>query len=546
MNRRTMLKALAGTLAIIVGGCNKKQQAKATLLPSKEVITPDLRTLQPNTLEVGEIGEDHSFDYYIDNIKGNDANNGKSIASALATIGALPALTEGVRIGLAKGSMWREQLTITANHVHVGSFGKGDRPIIECRDILSNDGWERTDGQTFVYERIVSFDTGVKDAFVRVWQDGIHMAFASSIADCNAMEGSYYIATHTTSPQTLYIHPTGNGDPRINGEEYLYNPRAAAIHAQLYSEIQIEGIQTVGNLSGDGSIQAGTYAKVIDCAILHGGKHSLYVNSGSIVDRCTLVDIYAPITGSQIVINANTPAGEGATISNCNFSLSSNNQVGAKAVVAILSHNNVSGSFGTINITGCTFTNFTIANGGFNDFDTINFSNNVYTNCKYIGGEASRVPSGGCIITRSHETWTSNISDQRAASCTVDVEGLQIIYDHCTFNVFNKSDTGYVFVNGNSPITIRNCIFNCSLRTSGAIALYITKGDANVTFTNNTMMNQLNYCFIITEAGSAATWMSDYNTFPAINSGWYINAVVYENLTAYQTATGQDSHSTVG
>src|SRR5690606_7665711 len=72
------------------------------------------------------------FDVHVDSVNGSDDNDGATPATALATLGALE-LVEGMRIGLARGSYWREQIDGGAvSGVTVGAYGVGKMPVLDA------------------------------------------------------------------------------------------------------------------------------------------------------------------------------------------------------------------------------------------------------------------------------------------------------------------------------------------------------------------------------------------------------------------------------
>jgi hypothetical protein len=68
--------------------------------------------------------------YYVDSVSGDDGNSGLAPDDAFETISALPTLSAGMTIALAKGSHWREELVVDANSVTVQAFGSGNDPIL--------------------------------------------------------------------------------------------------------------------------------------------------------------------------------------------------------------------------------------------------------------------------------------------------------------------------------------------------------------------------------------------------------------------------------
>lgn len=76
-------------------------------------------------------------DYYVDNLSGSDANDGKSPATAWQTIAKVQAtyLAPGKFVGFKRGGIWREQFAqnqsgLAGNPIVYGAYGIGAPPII--------------------------------------------------------------------------------------------------------------------------------------------------------------------------------------------------------------------------------------------------------------------------------------------------------------------------------------------------------------------------------------------------------------------------------
>jgi hypothetical protein len=80
-----------------------------------------------------------SFDWYVNSVGGNDANTGKSQGQALQTITTLlsKSITAGQRIGLARGSTFRETLTVPVSSLTINGYGSGGAPIISGVPLMS-------------------------------------------------------------------------------------------------------------------------------------------------------------------------------------------------------------------------------------------------------------------------------------------------------------------------------------------------------------------------------------------------------------------------
>jgi parallel beta-helix repeat protein len=95
----------------------------------------------------------HATNYYIAS-SGNDASDGKSIATAFASITQINqvVLQPGDSILFNRGDIFRGMLTIqqsgsVANSIYVGAYGSGNLPIISGAEVLT--GWTNTSGNIF-------------------------------------------------------------------------------------------------------------------------------------------------------------------------------------------------------------------------------------------------------------------------------------------------------------------------------------------------------------------------------------------------------------
>ena len=107
------------------------------------------------------------FQWYVDSVRGSDANTGTSAAAPLQTLAALmgKTITAGQRVGLKRGSVWREQLTIpsaggslTAPIVY-DTYGSGPRPKIIASDVIPGP-WAVHAGSIYVADVVGMWDAG--------------------------------------------------------------------------------------------------------------------------------------------------------------------------------------------------------------------------------------------------------------------------------------------------------------------------------------------------------------------------------------------------
>jgi len=76
-----------------------------------------------------------SFDIYVDSVNGNNANSGLTPQSAKQTLAAARALltVDNMSLGLARGSIWKEQFDVPINGLTIGFAGTGGSATMEMR-----------------------------------------------------------------------------------------------------------------------------------------------------------------------------------------------------------------------------------------------------------------------------------------------------------------------------------------------------------------------------------------------------------------------------
>jgi hypothetical protein len=86
--------------------------------------------------------------YYVDNVRGSDANNGTSAATPFATIVKVNSLNllPGQTVAFKAGDVWHEMLTISHSGSHglpinYTSYGSGQPPVIDASDTVT--GWKQ-------------------------------------------------------------------------------------------------------------------------------------------------------------------------------------------------------------------------------------------------------------------------------------------------------------------------------------------------------------------------------------------------------------------
>lgn len=411
-----------------------------------------------------------TFDWFVDSVNGNDGNTGKSISQAYKIIAALTSISDGDRIGLARGSTWREQLTITVDNVKVGAYGAGNKPIIDCRDAIPNASFTKTVGRTNVYEVSLSPDLVNPGTWNSTWEGTTRLVRATSIANCDATPGSYIPTSDILAPITMYIHATDSSDITANGKVYQYAHRQFSLESYGFTGVEVKGINTIGNLGVDGSIRMGSRSRIIDCLVEEGNKHNIYFGDGSYLQNVVTHNAYyGGASFTHFVFNENSPVGLGVTFDNCE----AYNDVNPVEGTGFYGHVNVGGNFGTVIFNNCTGHNlFKIFSGDNATFILNNCSVTATTQQGFIFAAGCNVTVNGGSFTMT--TYFAGMN----ANQSLMVDGATIVitggYDNrITANVDNATidlenctitaDTGYFIYNQTAVgfvLTMNNCVFN--------------------------------------------------------------------------------------
>ena len=144
-----------------------------------------------------------STTYYVDATNGNDENTGTSIYNAWKKIAKVnyTHFMPGDSILFKRGETWREMLVIqssgsVANHIIIGAYGTGDRPIIKGSNLVTV--W------TIHNENIWKATLQTEPSFNQVFFDGIRGNKQTLLVNLNNEKDWYW------SSNTLYIYSVSN------------------------------------------------------------------------------------------------------------------------------------------------------------------------------------------------------------------------------------------------------------------------------------------------------------------------------------------------
>lgn len=403
--------------------------------------------------------------------------------SAAAPFDALADLTlsAGEVVAIRSGGTYREELSLPAN-ASVYRYGTGPRPVITAADVISAT-WvnDATGSGNSWYVDVTPTTPGITDINTVVWEDGSYLTRASSVANCDATAGSYYVDNDTAATQRIHVHPTGSTNPNTNGSVYEYNDREAGINGSEIAGLTIDGIVTQRQRSPSGSLIAGRGLTARHCEVRDGTKHNLYFRDGGSVQGCLIAG--AQFDGASLtlsVYNENTPASLGVTIEDTAYTMPAY----LEKAIGGHGHYNTSGDFGTVAYNRCHFDNLgagvTLGSGGADAF--------TMTSC-----HAANVKTLGSFITAAGFTTltlsSNTLSGGANAQSLVGVVGANTVtLDGNTVRGVGGSGVGIIqcaMTGGTLAITDND--FACSAAVQPTIGLRYgvrLDGGANPTITH--------------------------------------------------------------
>jgi len=474
-------------------------------------------------------GSKKPFDYYVDSVSGDDSNNGLSKLTAFKTLSALPILATYKKLGLAKGSTFREQITLSNNNITIGSYGTGARPIIDCANIIAVDEITKTIGKTNVYQATVSPDLQATETWVRVWEDSVSLVRAASIDACDATAGSYFPSSDITAPITLYFHASDSGDPTSSGKVYEFNARLSGIQGNLRENLNISGINTKRSLWGLGSIVTGKNSTVDDCLCEDGTKHNLYMQDGATITDTTCKNAYYGTNNSTLfVVYQAVAEGLGVTISTCRAEMDAYNGY----VSAYYIHNSGGAdTFGTVTLTNIYAENCLY---GFDTFVT--FDSLVVDGFTCVDVDYPIYPRKTCTF----KNVVANIKNDKRLTYLIGAGTEFTLEDSViTMNTSAVASGGVIYTNTNN-ITVN--LNNVQFVAGGVNVVWVALNGT----TNTINATGCDYGIIRPYSANTLTLNSDYNRFRFSYLSFVVNGTTYANVVDYQAGTGQDANSTIG
>jgi hypothetical protein len=480
------------------------------------------------------------YSYYVNSVTGSDDNAGTSSLAPFATITKLLTVWQaGQSVGLAKGSTWREEMTVPGASCTIAAYGlTGNKPILDASDIAAKGSITKTPAQTNVYQISVTPEWQAGKSWVNAWEDDVYLTRAASVAACDATAGSYFPSSDSGTI-TLYIHASDSSDVSANAKVYTYTKRLTGMEFYAYASCIVSGIRTQKNLHEDGSMRVGRSATLTSCDVYYGSKHNILVRDG-----CQLTNVtgsmfyYGGTSNTVFVYNEDAPASLGVTFTNCS---ANNGGTYVSVSTGYYGHNNVSGDFGTVTFTGCNGADLGVVFSGTHATFAIN-NTGTYSNVgAFVRPLMTTTVTGG--------TFTGPLAGTLKRPVDMSTVNTTLTLDGVTFAGTLDPANAQVFISATGcTLNLVDCVF--APTTPGTTPNYwmIYCNVAATVNAGGVDFNQNDHAFgtYVYYAPSGVTLNSDLNTFHGNTKCLFaIGGTTYNTVALYQAGTGQDANSTI-
>lgn len=477
------------------------------------------------------------FHWYVDSVNGNDANSGTSRRQPLKTISALlgKGITTGARIGLARGSFWREQLSITGDisNITVAAYGSGKLPTLSASDVAPNGSFVKSDGYTNLYEISWAHEmTDPSKSKLSVWEDGVRLLRVTDIATADTTPGSFYAPAIEEAPQTIYVHAKNSTSIIENACEYEITRRKYALTVR--SNSVVKNIHTKNNGHNDGSLVAGENCFIQGCLCEDGTVHNLLIASGSVYDTVAWKgEGYASAGSSQMFVGYTRDAtGKALKFVRC-VAIGSYSPL-SYGTGGFYAHDSSSSKYASITYEDCKLYNLNGGLGGMCETLFIDGGETHAVNYVISGGNADYLTVSGLsvngqkssdgvgmkrIVSGANACTVTNLRaacyiNSGALLYGVGADGVDAIVESCTFAFVGTLGWPRVPV---LPSVGSNLIFDKNIVYNAGNVFDVGAAVASVVSNNNVI-------------------------YPASTDVTYLGTA-YTSVVDYQTATGQDANS---
>ncbi len=473
--------------------------------------------------------------YYVDSAAGSDAANGLTTGTAWQTIAKVVAVvgsSDNIRIRLKCGSSWREMLQCNGA-VRVDSYSTGARPILDGADVIAS-GWSKTGGQTFVYQLA---KTGLSTAAnnVAIWEDGVRLVRATSIANCDATDGSFYCPLEAAmvlgGAYTMYVHATGGGNCASNGKTYEITARlwSCSVGSETAPGAEVYGIECRRGGHHNGPLEVGRNCYVSDCVVRFGEAHGIYIDSGTCANsRCYDIEF-----GFDFVANKGSSSDGFARFVSCTADINQSSPA-TYANNGFFAHGNTIVDMGYLN---CVSAHHKVG-FGFDEYNaggTLLVKNCVAT-CPTSSGSGCKAYEIACETSPATLTVTMD-------HCSADMDGSFLYSFSGGAGQVTSLTKCSMLSRGTADVAIRSKlqtvnVDQCTFVGAGSSygVAYIDTG--TLTFNRSILTGYANPI----QTFSGVTYTGNNNVEQG-GSAWRYNGTVYVSYATWKTATSQDANT---
>lgn len=212
-----------------------------------------------------------NIEIHVDSVAGSDTNNGTTPALSVQTLTkAATLLTAGHKLGLARGSYWREQFNIPAENINIAIYGTGAMPVIDGADVVVGT-WTQPDAGTYPDVWSIAWSRaiiGTVNEPLGLWLNGVRPALQTTLANLQANGGWHttsLMAVNSTVSIKSATDPNSSGDLyEIGKRQFAFNGHSTTLLATRTAIYlgPIEVKRCLGHYNA-GSFGLGSAAKVL-------------------------------------------------------------------------------------------------------------------------------------------------------------------------------------------------------------------------------------------------------------------------------------------
>jgi hypothetical protein len=485
------------------------------------------------------------FDYVIDPVSGSDSNSGtpSSPFASVTPLNALATLALGKRIGIRRGSVFRQQLKRTEDAITLKSFGSAAAGPVLFRgddDILST-AWAPHATLANTYQCTISLPNDVK-MIGNVWDSLSDIALVQKTSEAlvGATSGTAYVANWSGATSTLTVRLSDDSDPRNNGRTVSCSRRLYGIFMAGNGHV-FEGISASRAGHQDGNVSIGANCTARNFQSIGGARHGMLAAPGLILEDAKFISGFNDLEGSanSIVVYANSVAG-------LSFATLRNTYDGTlgRRLTGIDYHGAVSTELlGSVTHDSDIFINLEQAL-------TAKAASAIMTAATFTNVQAVAGIAGGSLTIKDS---IPNGTLYSMAQFTPSVVATAVF--NSLRNIYTIPQLGFSSLVAAYRSDITTCDFNLNIdgdkvTIQSAASAYdlIRVARGAVSWKNMTVYplaanpapRLVNVGF---SGGAISLGDIDYNTYP-YGTAFKLNGTDYFTLAEWQVATGKDAHST--